>query len=146
MIRKFKSSDAKKASQVILECVENSLSYEGKNKEFMVMMSQPEKLIEKSLKSDFFVNEYKGEIIGTGGFDKGEIKTMFILPKLQRRCFGKEMLNFLIEYAKSKGHEKVFLYSSPAAEGFYKKQGFLKIEDNYDFDFHTIYMERNLTN
>lgn len=146
MIRKFNTQDAEKVSQIILECIENSLNYKEKNKEFMIMMSQPEKLIEKSLKVDFFVNEYKGEIIGTGCFDKGEIRTMFLLPKLQGKGFGKEMLNFLIKYAKSKGYKKVFLYSSPEAEGFYKKYGFLKIKDDYDFDFHSIYMEMSLTN
>ena len=144
MIRKFKIEDALGASKVILECIEKSLNYKQKNKEFMIAMSQPEKLIEKSLKLDFFVKEHNGKIIGTGCFDKGEIRTMFVLPKLQGKGFGKEILQFLIKYAKSKGYKNIFLYSSPEAEGFYNKFGFIKIKDNYDFDFHSIYMEMHI--
>jgi N-acetylglutamate synthase-like GNAT family acetyltransferase len=142
MIRKFNIKDAEEASKIMLECIEKSLNYKGKNKEFMITMSSPEKIIEKSKKLDFFIKENDGKIIGTGCFDEGEIRTMFVFPEMQGKGFGKEILEFLVEFAKNKGHKKVFLYSSPEAEGFYKKYGFKKINDNYDFDFHSIYMEK----
>ena len=142
MIRKFEEKDAEKASKIMLECIDKSLHYEDKNKEFMVAMSQPDKIIEKSLKLDFFVNEKDGTVIGTGAFDKGEIRTMFILPEMQGKGLGKEMLFFLVNYAKEKGFQKVFLNSSEEAEDFYQRQGFKKIRDDYEFDFHTIHMEK----
>jgi len=147
MIRKFKNKDAAQCSKIILNCIEKSLNYKNKekNKAYMIAKSQPDKIIEKSQKIDLFVNEKNNQIVGTGGFNNGEIKTMFVLPDIQCKGFGKEMIEFLINYAKEKGFQKVFLKSSLEAEGFYRKQGFNKIKDLYEFDFHNIYMEKELT-
>lgn len=144
MIRRFKTEDAEQCSKIMLDCIENSLDYKGENKDFMIKMSSPEKIIEKSEKMDFFVFVKTNKILATGGFNNGEIKTMFVSPVQQKKGIGKEMLFFLIEHAKSLRYKKVFLKASPEAEGFYEKHGFIKIKDRYDHDFHVVEMEMNI--
>jgi len=145
MIRKFKNSDAKECREIMLNCIDKNLTSLTKdNKDFMIKCSQPENLIKKSREVSFFVYEEKGKIIGTGAFDEGEIRTMFIHPELQKKGRGRKILNFLIELAKSKGYKKVFLKSSPEAEEFYKKQRFKRTGEKNDFNFKTIEMEKEI--
>lgn len=144
MIRRFENKDAEKCSEIIFECIEKSLSYEGENKRFMIEMSSPENLIEKSKKRDLFVFEEDKIILGTGGLDKDEIKTMFVNPSFQKRGIGSKILNFLIDFAKTKGYSRAWCKASPEAEIFYSKNGFKKIRDDYEYDFHSIIMEKKL--
>lgn len=145
MIRIFKDQDAQQGSEIMLNCVEKNLkSLTKKNKEFMIETSQPENLIKKSKEVHLFVYKRDGRVIGTGAFDNGEIRTMFVNPESQGKRIGTEMLNFLINLAKQKKFKKVFLKSSPEAEKFYEKQGFVKTGENNDFKFRTILMERKI--
>ena len=141
MIRLFTKEDARLCSNIMLECIAKNLKLNKENKKFMVKKSQPKSLIEKAEKIPLFVYEDNGEIVGTGALDKDEIRTMFVKPGMQGRGIGKEILNFLINKAKSKGLRRVWLGSSPEAEGFYKKQGFIKIGEKNDFNFRVIEME-----
>ncbi|MFH1787167.1 MAG: GNAT family N-acetyltransferase [archaeon] len=143
MIRLFKQKDAKQCSKIMLDCIENNLkSLTKENKAFMIEVSQVEELIKKSNEIQLFVYEKNNEILGTGAFDNGEIRTMFIKPFLQGKGLGKEIINFLINLAKKKNFKKIFLKASPEAEKFYEKQGFKKTGENNDFNFRTILMER----
>lgn len=145
MIRKFKKDDAKECSRILLDCIRIDLtSLSKENRDFMVKVSQSETLIKKSMEVEFFVLEKEGKIVGTGAFDNGEIRTMFVDSKLQGKGFGKEMLEFLIKYAKEKNFAKVFLKSSLEAEKFYESQGFKKTGENNDFNFRVILREKEV--
>jgi len=145
MIRKFKDDDAEECSKIMLNCIgKNLISLNKKNRDFMIKCSLPESLIKKSKEVFLFVYEKDGKIFGTGAFDKGEIRTMFVNPLLQKKGIGKKMLNFLIDFAKSKNYKKVFLKSSLEAEKFYGKQRFKKTGENNDFNFRTIEMEKEI--
>lgn len=145
MIRPFKEEDARRCSKIMLDCINQNLkSLTKENKTFMIKVSQPESLIKKSNEVKLFVYEKEGKILGTGAFGDGEIRTMFVHPEIQGESIGKEILEFLISLAKSKGFKRVFLKSSFEAEKFYEKQGFQKIEENNDFDFITILMEKKI--
>ncbi|MFA5174576.1 MAG: GNAT family N-acetyltransferase [Candidatus Pacearchaeota archaeon] len=145
MIRIFKQEDAKICSKIMIKCIHKNLtSLSKENKEFMIKMSQPDKLIEKSQKVLFYVYEIENKILGTGALDRDEIRTMFVDPIYQKKGIGKEMLNFLINLAKSKGYKRIWLGASIEAEGFYKKQGFKKFNEKNDFNFKVIEMEKIL--
>jgi len=144
MIRKFKKSDAEECSKLIRGCIEKNLELNKENKKYMIKSSQPREIINKLKDRELFVNEIDGRILGVGALGKNEIRTMFVKPSMQKKSLGKQMLNFLINRAKSKGLKKVWLKSSMEAEGFYKKQGFKKIKDDYEFDFHSIFMEKEI--
>jgi len=144
MIRLFKEKDAEECSRIMLKCIEQFDNYTKENKDFLVKMSQPDKLIEKSKKLLFYIYEENEKILGTGVLDNGEIRTMFVDPEYQGKGIGRKILDFLIKLAKSKGYHKVWVGANPEAEGFYKKQGFKKIREENDFNFRTIIMERKI--
>jgi len=146
MIKKFKEEDAKRCSEIMLDCIDKNLNYERENRNFMIKMSSPENIIKKARNTDFFVLFDKGIIIATGVFDQNEIRTMFVDPKYQGKGYGKKMLEFLINLAIEKGYDLVHLNASPEAEAFYLKQGFKTTGEKNDFNFRTILMEKKLKN
>lgn len=144
MIKKFKEEDAKRCSEIMLDCIDKNLSYEGENKNFMIKMSSPENIIEKARKTNFFVLVDGGIIIATGVLDKNEIRTMFVDPRYQGKGYGKKMLEFLMDFAVEKSYGLVRLNASPEAEGFYAKNGFIKKGERFDYGFHVVDMEKNI--
>ena len=144
MIRLFKDKDAKDCSEIMLKCIGQFKNYSRENKKFLVKVSQPNSLIEKSKNLLFYVYEKEGKILGTGAFDKGEIRTMFVDPEHQKKGIGQKILDFLIKQTKSKDCTKVWLGANPEAEGFYKKKGFRKIREDNEFNFRTIIMEKKI--
>lgn len=144
MIRRFEKYDAEVCSKIMCDCIEKSLNYESKNKKFMILMSSPENIIDKSDKINFFVFELEGKILGTGGLDKNEIKTMFIDIESQNKGIGSQMIIFLEKLAKENGYDNVWCKSSPEAEMFYRKKGLVKIKDDYEYDFHSIFMKKDI--
>jgi len=142
MIKIFNDGDAKRCSEIMLKCVDKFEGYSKENKDFLIKMSQPDKLIEKARKTMFYVYQENGKILGTGVFDNGEIRTMFVDPEYQGKGIGERILKFLVNLGKSKGYKRFFLGANPEAEGFYEKMGFIKTGETNDFNFRTINMER----
>lgn len=128
----------------MLKCIEQFDNYTKENRDFLIKVSQPDSLIKKSKKLLFYVYEENGKILGTGAFDKGEVRTMFIALEYQGKGIGRKILDFLIKLAKFKKYNKVWLGANPEAEGFYKKQGFKRIREENDFNFRTIVMEKEI--
>ncbi|HUS49192.1 MAG TPA: hypothetical protein VMZ91_03455, partial [Candidatus Paceibacterota bacterium] len=62
MIKKFKEEDAKRCSEIMLDCIDKNLNYERENTNFMIKMSSPENIIKKARNTDFFVLFDKGII------------------------------------------------------------------------------------
>lgn len=141
MIRKFKVDDAVRCSEIMIACVEGGLGYVGSNREFMLKLSSPESILKKASEVDFFVLLNEEKIIGTGVLDGNEIRTMFFDPGFQGRGHGRKMLDFLVEIAKERGYNFVFLGASPEAEGFYEKFGFVRKGVRNDFGFRVVDME-----
>jgi citrate lyase synthetase len=144
IIEKFREDQAEACSKIMIDCINNSLHYTGDNKDFMLMVSQPKEVIKKAHKIDFFVYMEEGKVLGMGGFEEGEIKTMFVDPTLQKKGVGSKILKSLMELGRLRNFEKLFLKSSPEAEKFYERHGFKKIRDDYAYDFHSIIMEKIL--
>ena len=132
MIRKFEDGDAARCSEIMIACIEKNLGYTGSNKDFMIKMSSSESVLKKAGEVDFFVFVLNGDVIGTGVLDKNEVRTMFFDPTFQRRGYGGEMLSFLINLAKERRCDSVFLGASPEAEGFYEKFGFKAVSETKD--------------
>ncbi|MEH0021658.1 MAG: GNAT family N-acetyltransferase [Desulfobacter sp.] len=68
-----------------------------------------------------------GCLVGAGrvladGIDCAYICDVVVHPDLQGTGIGKGIMTRLME--RSKGHQKVILYSNPGKEGFYEKLGF----------------------
>ncbi len=80
---------------------------------------------------DFVVVEEGGEIVGCGALavtweDLAEIRSLAIAPQYQRKGYGKQMVEHLLEEAQRLGVERVFALTYQVA--FFERMGFQFIE------------------
>ena len=82
--------------------------------------------------STHFLACYDDIPVGTARLlDDGHIGRMAILKDHRNRNIGKNMLKYVLEYAKKQLFDKIELSAQEHAVGFYKKQGFVVIGDVY---------------
>ena len=94
------------------------------------------------------------EIVGTvSGLPDGErfyIRSMAIKPAVQRDGLGQRLLEALESYAREKGFEKLYLYTTfvlPGAKRLYEKNGFYVLRETQPeewFDMGGLEMEKKL--
>lgn len=92
---------------------------------------------QKDEKSNFWValND-NNEVIGTVGLsdcgnNMGYLVRLMVKKEFRRKGIGKELLDTLLDFAKSKGYRNIFLSTSDdmnEANAFYTKNGFERIE------------------
>ena len=94
-----------------------------------------------------FVCEDKGKIIATAGLSLFEmppttklpngkvakLMNMYVVPDYRRQGIAKNMLEFVVDYAKEHSYNKVMLNSSPMGEKLYQNFGFHLIKNEYEF-------------
>ncbi len=91
----------------------------------------------------FAVNDESGEIIGCGGIcyqkempspdnltgTNGYLMNVYLIPECRGRGIGRKIIAFLIDDAKHRGTEKIYLESSKDAKHLYKEIGFSDMQD-----------------
>lgn len=91
----------------------------------------------------FAFNEENGEIIGCGGIcyqkempspdnltgTNGYLMNIYTLPEYRGKGVGRKIIEFLIEDAKRRGTEKIYLESSKGAKHLYEEIGFSDMQD-----------------
>jgi GNAT superfamily N-acetyltransferase len=66
----------------------------------------------------------KGKIVGTASLCSQSIKRLYVLPEFQNKGFGTLLLRTLEENALQRGIQRVDLYSTLPAKGFYLLLGY----------------------
>lgn len=127
-IRKFKKSDSKICSRIIYGCVDVAKKLNKKEREVLKKDYTSENIVKLSKKSDFFVAENKGKVVGMGRLEKNKIATLYIKPRYQRKKIGTLIINYLIKKAQKENIKKAYLEALLQSVGFYQKQGFKKIK------------------
>jgi ribosomal-protein-alanine N-acetyltransferase len=99
----------------------------------------------------YFIIEFNDRIVGSGGFNFAENKTIGIIswdilhPDFQGRSFGTALLNYRIrELQQFKELKKIIVRTSQLAYKFYEKAGFRLldiVEDHWAKGFHMYRME-----
>lgn len=96
----------------------------------------------------FAVNEESGQIIGCGGIcyqkempspdnltgANGYLMNIYTLPEYWGHGVGSKIIKFLVDDAKSRGTEKIYLESSKDAKHFYEEIGFSDMKDYMKLD------------
>ncbi|MGN8831696.1 GNAT family N-acetyltransferase [Selenomonas montiformis] len=91
----------------------------------------------------FAVNEDDGKIIGCGGIcyqkempspdnltgTNGYLMNIYTLPEYRGHGVGRRMVEFLIDDAKKRGTEKIYLESAKDAKHLYEEIGFSDMQD-----------------
>jgi GNAT superfamily N-acetyltransferase len=72
-----------------------------------------------------------GKIVGTGTINDGEIKRVFVEPAMQRKGFGKLIMQKLEEQANLEGLDVVRLDASLPSEKFYDLLGYVTIKKTF---------------
>ncbi len=96
--------------------------------------------------SAFLVLETDGEIVGTVGVKhrsdtEAELRRMYLKPDLRGGGHGKRMLLAVLEFARSQGHERIFLQTAEKFENairLYEHFGFV-LTDRCGEHCHLIY-------
>ncbi len=127
-IRKFRRNDSDICSGIIYECVAVAKKLNKKEKEVLRKDYTSENIVKLSKKSDFFVVENNGKVIGMGRLEKNKIATLYIKLGYQRKKIGTLIINYIIKKAQKKNIKKVYLEALLQSIGFYQKQGFKKIK------------------
>lgn len=100
-------------------------------------------LIKKIVKGSYvFVGAFiNNELIGMGrvlsdGVSDAYIQDVIVLKEYRNRGIGSKIINFLISFLMNKNIRWIGLISEPAAENFYSKLGFKKMEKYIPYRYY----------
>jgi ribosomal protein S18 acetylase RimI-like enzyme len=71
----------------------------------------------------------EGSVVGfcTGNSDTGEVMVLAVLPEYEARGIGRRLLSLVVEWLRSRNHDRIWLAASPdpkvRAYGFYRSLG-----------------------
>jgi GNAT superfamily N-acetyltransferase len=77
------------------------------------------------------VAQAEGRILGFGGIDvhaAEQLKWLYLLPQHQGAGFGSEILQRLESIGWEAGLDSLRVHSAPAAESFYRRHGYRRVE------------------
>ncbi|MBR9705874.1 GNAT family N-acetyltransferase [Candidatus Pacearchaeota archaeon] len=127
-IRKAKDSDASEMSKLRIENLRQELSkyYDELYINESVARNTEEKIIEKMKSWSMFVAvDGHGKIVGTAGFyDKNFLGGLYVGLDCLGLGVGRKLVLHIENFLKKNSEEKVRLYSTVNACGFYKKLGY----------------------
>lgn len=128
IIREFLNQDATELSSLMRETVitSNSKDYSKEAVQCLVNEYSPERLIKDSKKMDIFVASESSKLLGTISLVGDRISKMFVLPAVQGKKIGSELIRHVEAFAKKEGKTTLRVRSSITAYGFYQKLGYLK--------------------
>lgn len=100
-------------------------------------------LAEGSHTACFAVESSVNRIVGCGGIcyqsempspdnvsgTNGYLMNIYTIPEVRGEGVGQKILNFLIDEAKQRGIEKIYLESSDVAKNFYEEIGFVDLKN-----------------
>jgi GNAT superfamily N-acetyltransferase len=78
----------------------------------------------KSKKGDILVGCIEEKIVGVGYLIEKEIGGLYVHPDFQRKGYGEKIVLQLIDFARLKKLDYVWLHSTPTARNFYLNLGF----------------------
>jgi GNAT superfamily N-acetyltransferase len=92
-------------------------------------------LLELAQRRDILLAVEAGVVVGTASLERNWIYAMFVDPQHQGRGIGRSLLQELERIAGARQIQRLGLYSSVSAVGFYKQMGFT-VEATLDSEEH----------
>jgi GNAT superfamily N-acetyltransferase len=145
-IRRAAIDDAEVISRVIVQAAEqtNSKDYPPAIIAEVIGNFSPERVIERLLTRQAFVVMEQEMVVGTGSLDATMVRSVFVLPRFQRRGIGRALLDHIEGVARAQGSSRLEVPSSIGAEGFYRRMGYVAVRDEHYGAERTIIMEKAL--
>lgn len=129
-IRKSNINEAIELSELILDNATYFLKpiYTQEQWNVFIQYYSIEAILNKIESQDVFCAIKENKIIGTIALDCNFVVGFYTHIQYLNQGVGKELLFFLENYAKEKGLKKIRLASSPVANGFYEKMGWIVLD------------------
>jgi GNAT superfamily N-acetyltransferase len=124
IIRPFESQDADACCGLVCACLRTDPGLPPAAREALLLVESPAIMRERAQLFYVAVCVLGDSIAGTGGVDMNEIRFLFVDPAHQRRGVGTYLLRHLETFVPPALFADVYVYSTPTAEGFYRKHGY----------------------
>ena len=95
--------------------------------------NKPQDMLKKIKITHMFIAIKNNQILGTVNIKKNRIGGFYIKHTHIRKGIGKQLLEFIENFAKEKNIKKLHLYSSEYAEPFYKKHKYKSDNKHHNF-------------
>lgn len=126
-IRKAKLSDAQRISYLIRKNADKVLALDYSKVQLIAWKnSNTLKAIANQLKQrEIFCAFENDRLVGTIGLRENEVLGLYVSYSRRGKGIGKKLLNHLEEYAKKNGITALKLTSTPSANTFYQRNGYV---------------------
>ena len=124
MIRQFRSEDAPACLALIQDAILSDPSLSARTRDALLEGETLETVSERARLFYVAVYESEGEIAGLAGLDMNEVRLLFVAPGRQGQGIGTALLAHLEEMVPPALFREIFVYSAPAAAGFYRRAGY----------------------
>ena len=79
----------------------------------------------------YFIAVDGDRIVGIGGIEEDSVSTVFVDPKYKGKGIGKAIMGLIENAALDSGITQIGLGSTITARGFYEKQGFYQVKEQF---------------
>ena len=126
VIRQCTQSDLAPLHRMIQETLTTSYRevYPVRAVEFFKSFHREEKIAKRSRTGEVLILEQNGSFLATGCLLRNEILGVFVAPGMQRRGYGKAIMEELEKRAKAHGIEEIHLSVSLPSRKFYESLGY----------------------
>jgi len=120
MIRQFQAEDAPACSQLIRESIRQDALIPDEAREDLLAMESARSMLDRGRLFYLAVSDLGERLAGLGGVEMNEIRLLLVSPEYRGRGIGRSILTHLESMVPSGFFSDLFVYASPAAEGFYR--------------------------
>ena len=145
-IRKAKKEDARKISVLKRKTIReiNSKDYPKGVIDIMLKKNNLQNILKRIAKKDVFCGFSNNILVGTVTIEGNEIQGLAIKSSEVNKGYGKNLVEFIENYAIKKGMKKIMIYPSLTAQNFYKKLGYKKTGKTSTWKFKDKVLESNV--
>ncbi|AXK55548.1 GNAT family N-acetyltransferase [Pseudomonas protegens] len=146
-VRPALEADAARVSQVILAALltSNAQDYPAHVIERVQDSFTPDAVLQLMRRRQMFVALVDGKLLGTASLDGRAVRSVFVDPAYHGHGLGRQLMAAVEQAALDSGLTSLVVPSSVTAEGFYARQGFVRVREHYEGEELTLIMERGLS-
>ncbi len=146
-IRGFREEDEVACAEVAKQAIESDKKLSTKQLTWLIEHETKENFLARSKSFDaLLVYQENGRIVGVTGLNKGELRSLYVLPEFQQKGIGTKLLKAVEQKASQKGYTELSLEANPSAKPFYERLGYRKTKESKikDIGIKVILMEKEL--
>jgi GNAT superfamily N-acetyltransferase len=131
LVSEYKESDLFELKALIDDTIEDCYYdfYGIKVVSFFIDYHNIDRIKERAESGKTFIYRENGTMIATGTLIDNYISSVYVLKNHQNKRLGKQIVDILIEKARTDSIKKLVLDSTPGAKKFYERIGFTVVEE-----------------